>query len=179
VGEGEDAGDRVRSLGAGRGIVRQALELVVLRGVVLAQSEQPGDDLRTEARRGAEARLAGRARELRGRVLQAERSHELGVQPRHRHRRARGVHRSRRLLCEPGDELGRLAAREDRIGAEGRDARGHQARADDGLDLRVGPVLRGRVRARGRKSGQAGEQGGEEQQSAAHPIRIVGSRAAL
>ena len=53
--EAHDLGERVRGLGAGGGLGGQPLERVVLRGVVLAQAEQPGDGLGAEPRRRREA----------------------------------------------------------------------------------------------------------------------------
>ena len=78
--EAHDLGERVGGLGSGGGLGGQPLERVVLRGVVLAQAEQPGDGLGAEPRRRREAGGLGALGERLRVGGQPERRDEPGVE---------------------------------------------------------------------------------------------------
>ena len=158
AGEVEQAGERVRGLGARRRVVEAELERVVGCGVVEAEAEQAGDRLGACAGLRRQARIPERRRHRAGGVAQAEEADECCVELADRDGAAGnddaipvGDHRllavglvvfvagvfdgERERLERAAERL----LRQRPLRLEAGDGVGEQARFDDGLDLRLRP----------------------------------------
>ncbi len=174
VGDLERAGQRIRRLRTGRGVLRAELEVVVGLRVVVPQPDQARDDLVAEAAGWLEARVFHFPLKRSCDRAEAERLDDCGIQRGDRHRgigidddlRLSGESRDGRVELLPGYVLPR---------AEVRHARAHEAVRHNHLDLRLRPARRER-RLRREERGEHGD-GCEE--TPAHGAPIVGARRAL
>ena len=138
----EQPRDRVRRLGACRGLRELELELLLVPQVVHAEAEHARDGLGAEP--GPRGQPGGRCfePELASIGSKSCGADELGVELAERHRPGRVGH-DRRRAADERERAVELVPGQGLVRPEVRDRRPHETGLDHGLDLRRGPRLRG------------------------------------
>ena len=145
--EAQHLGHRIRRFRPRHGVVREELEVVVLRRVVRAEAEKAGNCLGAEPGGDAQAGIPGAREHRRGCIRELQSLDQTRVELRDRDRCTGVCGGPDGLLGQAGDQHSELALGERVVGTEGRNGPRHQLVGDDQLDLGLRPGLRGHAGA--------------------------------